>query len=612
MIKNYIVFDLEWSITTDEITCAAFIDDSGNERVIHSSEVGGERALIYLCKSMLDQYPISVGFFSKGVDPESDLMHIHKRSIYHGINLGFETSKLSFDKKKLASDPIPNKIHIDLHDIFDKLVVKNYIYKKKYKDMRLDSIAKALLGRGKIGEGKNVGSMTVAQIKEYCLADAKLTYDLTRVGQLDKKTNRPKLDNGLIELMQALATKTGLPLQAVCTYGMGSIWRAILRAKNAPESDPIHRPVPYAPKRTGPFIMDPIVGNYVDVAVLDVASLYPTIVANHNVSPEVTCCSCCKDDPTARVPGREGDLWTCKKRRGVVSDLFVDMRAERLDHKRKGNKVMADGLKIVLNAKTGLYNNAYYEYADVRCYDTIICYEKYYIHKIIDYAESIGLMLIYSDTDSLFIVYDQSVEGYHQCAKCGFGHFSAAIQAVIEYTKSLGVELEHEKTYAKLLITYKKHYIGIKDGEIVVAGMEGEKNDRPKWVNQTFKQFTNDFRDGVDPVPNLKTAWKNFEDGKVPMEDLKFRVKLEQDTYEGNTMQAQLSQLANSKAGDVVAFFKTHNGFSLDAKFSDLEKSDYRDIFESSFEPALSLLGVQISRVTEGYSISPLEAYFAA
>ena len=65
-----------------------------------------------------------------------------------------------------------------------------------------------------------------------------------------------------------------------------------------------------------------------------------------------------------------------------------------------------------------------------------------------------------------------------------------------ECNKQLGIEVEHAKTYQTAIISdKKKHYVGwtgIQGKEPDIVGMEGDKNDRPKWINTVFRQTVYD------------------------------------------------------------------------------------------------------------------------
>jgi hypothetical protein len=66
----------------------------------------------------------------------------------------------------------------------------------------------------------------------------------------------------------------------------------------------------------GGKVIEPIRGEHKNVFVLDVASLYPTMIINYNISFDTVNCSCCKDDLSARVSKEISsvrDYWICRR-----------------------------------------------------------------------------------------------------------------------------------------------------------------------------------------------------------------------------------------------------------------------------------------------------------
>jgi DNA polymerase-2 len=63
----------------------------------------------------------------------------------------------------------------------------------------------------------------------------------------------------------------------------------------------------------GGLVFQPKLGIFEDVAEIDFASMYPTIMAVHNISPETVLCGCCRN---RRVP--EAGYTICEKREGIV------------------------------------------------------------------------------------------------------------------------------------------------------------------------------------------------------------------------------------------------------------------------------------------------------
>jgi DNA polymerase elongation subunit (family B) len=83
----------------------------------------------------------------------------------------------------------------------------------------------------------------------------------------------------------------------------------------------------------GGFIFEPQVGIHDDVGELDFASLYPTIMLNHNLSGETVKCNCCPDS-VDRVP--ELGFNICEKWVGIVPrSLGILLRKRALYKKYK-------------------------------------------------------------------------------------------------------------------------------------------------------------------------------------------------------------------------------------------------------------------------------------
>jgi hypothetical protein len=72
--KDYVAFDLEW--TNDgtgnrTVYAAAFVDNSGNQKVLHISDFGSsEAALTQAITDEILKYPVSMGWNTAGMDRE--------------------------------------------------------------------------------------------------------------------------------------------------------------------------------------------------------------------------------------------------------------------------------------------------------------------------------------------------------------------------------------------------------------------------------------------------------------------------------------------------------------------------------------------------------------
>ena len=136
-----------------------------------------------------------------------------------------------------------------------------------------------------------------------------------------------------------------------------------------------------------------------------------------------------------------------------------------------------------------------------------------------------------------------------------------------ECNKQLGIEVEHAKTYQTAIISEKKkHYIGwtgIAGREPDIVGMEGDKNDRPKWINIVFRQIAYDIvgvhYDNADPISAVKKSISDLELGKVDHKLLTRSVRLSKDPedyHNTNDRKRKLGFLIGAKKGDVIRILR--------------------------------------------------------
>jgi DNA polymerase-2 len=74
----------------------------------------------------------------------------------------------------------------------------------------------------------------------------------------------------------------------------------------------------------GGLVFQPKLGIFEDVAEIDFASMYPTIMAIHNISPETVLCRCCENH---RVP--EAGYTICEKKEGIVPKTLKPVLTRR-------------------------------------------------------------------------------------------------------------------------------------------------------------------------------------------------------------------------------------------------------------------------------------------
>jgi DNA polymerase elongation subunit (family B) len=100
----------------------------------------------------------------------------------------------------------------------------------------------------------------------------------------------------------------------------------------------------------GGLTYQPLVGVYEGVGELDFSSMYPTIMARFNVSPETINCSCCHD---AKVVPEIGHT-VCQRRRGLVPQVLDHLLVRRAYYKRRKRETMGSERAIYDRRQTAL------------------------------------------------------------------------------------------------------------------------------------------------------------------------------------------------------------------------------------------------------------------
>jgi len=83
----------------------------------------------------------------------------------------------------------------------------------------------------------------------------------------------------------------------------------------------------------GGLVFQPKLGIFEDVAEIDFASMYPTMMAIHNISPETVLCGCCENRSVPEV-----GYTICEKREGIVPKTLKPILTRRAWLKKKAKK----------------------------------------------------------------------------------------------------------------------------------------------------------------------------------------------------------------------------------------------------------------------------------
>src|SRR3990167_3727975 len=261
----------------------------------------------------------------------------------------------------------------------------------------------------------------------------------------------------------------------------------------------------------GAFVKDPEIGLYNNVIVLDLNKLYPSIITTFHFSPN-----------TILLPDYEGDCITLpnglkfsKKEKGFTPQIleklfhirsFYEEEKEKFEEDTREWEIANNNRQFAKDLCNSFYGIL--SYSGCRCYvpevgASITLMGREIIKATIEFVEKLGYKVIYSDTDSIFLL-GKSV-GEESLFREGFLVEEKLNSFYPEFVKKYGVDdssisISLEKIYEKFLILAKKRYSGFlyKKGRLESKGIETRRSDSSKFT----KNILNDLLVGV-----LVTGW---------------------------------------------------------------------------------------------------------
>jgi DNA polymerase I len=510
-------------------------------------------------------------------------------------------------------------VHLDLYKFFHNKSIQVYAFMQKYKENTLDAIAEALLGEKKIQINKYPSEMTPYELASYCYKDAELTYNLT--------TFNSSLVMKLIVLFMRISR---MPMEDVCRLGISkwiqSLLYAIHREKNyliplpeeilAIKGKTVTQAVIKGKKYKGAIVLEPTPGIYFSVAVLDFASLYPSIITRWNLSYETINCShseCIEN----KVPGTTH--WICRKRKGIISSiiaLFRDIRVKWYKPMSKNTElpkperdwynIVQQALKVFLNASYGVFGAENFSFYCPSMAESTTAIARYAIMSTLNYAKEIGMTIIYGDTDSLFI---------HQPTQ-------EQIELLLKWSyQNLGIDLDLDKRYRYVTFSkLKKNYFGIlEDGNYDIKGLVGKKRNTPEFLKKAFMeviialshvQNKKDFEEAQYKIKKIiQECYNNLRDRKYSLVDLSFRVMLSKaiNHYVKTTPQhvkaAKLLQKfgVEIRSGDIISYVKVSGPIGVKpirlSSIIDVDIEKYVEHMKTTFGQIMDALGLNFDEV---------------
>ncbi|MDD4983940.1 MAG: DNA-directed DNA polymerase [Candidatus ainarchaeum sp.] len=323
----------------------------------------------------------------------------------------------------------------------------------------------------------------------------------------------------------------------------------------------------------GGYVKQPEPNIYENIAVIDFRSLHPSIIITHNISPE-----------TLNVPGKKCVLSPTKDKfnlevkaiiPGIIKEI-LDKRIKVKTEMHKADKNKQDvlfarqwSLKRLLASFYGYLAYPRARWYCLECARSTVAYSQEYIKMVCEQAEKNALKVIYSDTDSAFLIYRKQSEVETFLKKIN-STLPGEIKLTLDgyYKRGLFVAKKSENVGAK-----KRYALIDFEGNLKIVGFEFVRRD---WSN-VAKSLQKEVLEIILKEGNLEKAIKKIRETiallvahKVKKEDLVLSSKITKPLNKYNNISPHVSAARKAerrgvlmKPGTLVNYIITKNGISI-------------------------------------------------
>ena len=307
----------------------------------------------------------------------------------------------------------------------------------------------------------------------------------------------------------------------------------------------------------GGMIYQPKPGLYADIAEIDFVSMYPAIIINGNISPEVPL-------PDGLVPAQ--------KELGIVPLTLKPLYEKRVKIKQKllhypdksvpiakSYAARASALKWLLVVCFGFlgYKNA--RFGRIESHEAVTRGGREALLTAKEAAEEMGFEVLHMFVDALWL---------RKKGCCSVSDFQPVLDEISRRTNMM-IALDGIYTWLAFLpsrsneaVPVPNRYFGtFRSGELKMRGIEARRHDMPPWIIDTQRaalhclSLAYDVRDLPDCLRKafevLRQALDDLNAGKVPLKDLvmTMRISRELDEYKAPSPSVQAARQLLEQTG---------------------------------------------------------------
>ena len=520
-----------------------------------------------------------------------DLMFLEAKADELRINftIGRDNSSIVLRNRKAGNyyAYIPGRMVID-----GPTTLRTSFY--SFEDYRLETVAKELLGRGKLitSEDKVTEIDRLFQEDKSSLCEYNLN-DAILVTEIFNKTDLIDLLVKRAQISGLLLDQLGMMSAAFDHFYLPKIHRSELVASNIND-------VQLNQHAAGGHVIEPVPGIYNDIIVLDFKSLYPSIIQSFKIDPVSRLFS---NIDTITTP--DGYKFSASKH--FLPDYINELVNKRIEASKNGDFHLSQAIKILMNSFYGVMGSSGCRFYHPDLPSAITGTGKWLLLQSKEYLDIQGYEVIYGDTDSLFIKLkagegEKAQFNGERIASELNDYWNKRLKA--EYGVTSFLELEFEKYYRSFILTplrggdagAKKRYAGLLinngDEELEFVGMEFVRSDWTKLAKEFQVQLYLKIFNKEDVAVWLRSIVQKVSKGAFD-DKLIYRKRLrkEIDEYQkSNPPHVRAARMINKTSGTVEYVITKQGPVPIELKHGEL---DYQHYIEKQLKPiADSVLGL--------------------